>query len=331
MRLPAPAGVVIAGLLAIGALAVLLTAADVGTTAPPLLADPGALVRWAIPVLRLIVDLAMSAALGALALAVLLDAGRPYRPALLLAARAGALWSLSQAILLIMMVSRAAGVGLTDASLWPVARSLVVDTSGGLGAAIAVVASGAAAVALAMVSWGGRGWSPYLAGVLVVVGALGWAPSGHATSSAAGASALIGRAMHLLGVGAWVGGLLALVLLWPQLWRDRLAANAAHGFSLLAGGAFLLVAGSGLATGLAVVGRVDPFASPYTRLMVAKTLLLLVLGGLGAWHRLRHLPRLDRSGARGLLNLAVAELAMMAVVIAFAAVLADTPPPGSAH
>lgn len=331
MRLPAPAGVVIAGLLGIGALAVLLTAADIGTTTPPLLADPGAVVRWITPVLRVIVDLTMAAALGSLTLAVLLDAAEPYRPALLLAARASALWSLSQALLLIMMVSRAAGVGLTDAALWPVARSLVTETSGGLGAAVAVMASGAAALALAMVSWGGQRWAPYVAGGLVVVGVLSWAPSGHATSSAAGASALIGRAMHLLGVGAWVGGLLALVLLWPQLWDHRRAVNAAQGFSIMAGGAYLLVAGSGLATGLAVVGRVDPFGSPYTRLMVAKTLLLLVLGGLGAWHRARHLRRLDRAGARGLLTLAVAELAVMAVVIAFAAVLADTPPPGSLH
>lgn len=331
MRPSIPAPAVAAGLLGLAAIVTLLTASDVGTAIAPPLADPGALVRWSIPVVRVLVDLAMATAIGAVALAFVIDSAEPYRPALILAGRACAVWSGAQAVLLIAVSARAAGLAPTDVGLWPVATNLISDTAGGFGAAITALAAGVAAVALAIVGRGGAPWSAYPAAALVLVAALASAPAGHASSSAAGSSVLIGRAMHLLGVGAWVGGLLALVVLWPGLWSERRAVAAAQGYSVMAGAAFFLVAGSGVATGLAVIGRVDLFGSAYSRLLVAKTVLLLVLGAMGAWHRARHVPRLDRAGARGLLRLALAELAVMAVVFAFAAVLADTPTPQPLH
>jgi len=165
-----------------------------------------------------------------------------------------------------------------------------------------------------------------LAGVLAVIAALGVAPGGHAASTDAGQAALVGRGLHLLGTSVWVGGLAALVLLWPGLWRARLAGVAAQGFSMLAGWAYVVVAASGLMTGYAVLGAFDPFGTPYARLMAAKALALLVLGGLGAWHRRRSLAGLDRAGARSFLRLAVGELAVMATAVALAVVLSTTSP-----
>jgi len=65
-----------------------VTEADVGIALPPVRGDPGVLVRWGWPVVRLLAHIAMTLAFGAAALALIV--GPAYRSALVLAARAAA-------------------------------------------------------------------------------------------------------------------------------------------------------------------------------------------------------------------------------------------------
>jgi putative copper resistance protein D len=166
-----------------------------------------------------------------------------------------------------------------------------------------------------------------LAGLLALVGVLGAAPAGHMATLADQQTALAGRALHLIGMSAWAGGLLALVLLWPGLWQERVAASAAHGYSSIAGWSYLVVSASGVMSGYAVLGSFAALGSAYGLLLVLKAGLLLALGGLGWWHRRHSLTQLDRAGAHAFLRLATGEVALMAVAIGLAVALANTAPP----
>jgi len=130
-------------------------------------------------------------------------------------------------------LARAAGLGPLDPGVLQPARALLLHTATGIGMVVTVTMAVAAAIVLARA----HSADASLVGlVLLGIAVLGVSAGGHATSAIGGPSALVGRALHLFGVSAWVGGLLALLLLWPALWRDRLAGRAARGFSVLAGG-----------------------------------------------------------------------------------------------
>ncbi len=323
------------GLGGLALLVVLLLAPLQGITEAPLLGDPGTTVRWAVPVVRVLAEAAGAVSLGALVLVALVQGPeRPYRPAARLAGGAAAVWALTEVLLVLLLVSRAGGVSLGDPNYPAVLRTVVTGTALGAGAAVTVV--GAVGAVLVTRPWRAgrvelRGQAA-LAGGMVVIAALAGSTAGH--SSHEEQAVMVQRGMHVVGAGAWVGGLVALVVLGPGLWRDRLAVPAVRAYSMAAGWAYAVVALSGLTTAYAVLGSADvrallaaPDGVGYLRLLALKVLGLVVLGLFGAWHRRRHLPRLDRRGMAALMRLAVVELAVMTVVVAVATVLADTAPP----
>ncbi|MFZ0158535.1 MAG: hypothetical protein WAL50_05845, partial [Kineosporiaceae bacterium] len=134
---PVPGSVVVT-VVAVVAIGVVLAAGkSVGSADAPPIGDPGTVVRWGIPVVQVTVDLAMALTLGALVLAPLAGASRSapvHRPALILAARAAAVWAATNAVLTWLVIARAAGVGPTDPALARVARVVLTGTGRGIGA-----------------------------------------------------------------------------------------------------------------------------------------------------------------------------------------------------
>lgn len=150
---------------------------------------------------------------------------------------------------------------------------------------------------------------------------------GHAAAAAQPVLAVGLLSLHVTAAAVWVGGLVALVVVTS---RRPLALTAlAPGFSSVALTCVAVLA----LTGLLAARRELPdwtalTESAYGRLVLAKAVLLLLLAAGGAAHRRVTLPRLAARGdARALLQVAVAEVVMMALALGLATALATTGPP----
>jgi hypothetical protein len=129
---------------------------------------------------------------------------------------------------------------------------------------------------------------------------------------------------HILGAGAWVGGLAALVLLAGS--EDALPLAAAR-FSRLAGVAILVVGGSGLVHLALHTDELGQLTSTsWGRLALVKIGLLVLLAGFGFLHRRRTLPALEQGGRTAFRRFAGAELAAMLVAVGLAATMASGMP-----
>ncbi|MFC9994507.1 CopD family protein [Nocardia sp. NPDC127526] len=131
-------------------------------------------------------------------------------------------------------------------------------------------------------------------------------------------------AVHALAASAWFGLLLALALTVRTRgeWAVLLPRYSAWALPLAAA-----VALTGVLNGLIRVGGLTALATTgYGRILLAKTLLLAVLLGLGWWWRTRWVPRAadHRMTAESSLRRAISEVLAMAVVFGLAATLAVT-------
>jgi copper transport protein len=153
-------------------------------------------------------------------------------------------------------------------------------------------------------------------------------------SSATGHSAAIhpewgipGRALHLLAVAAWLGGLLWLVTL------DRSDAPAAiveaERVSSLSLTAVIVVTLSGVVqTRLFLPVWADLIQSPYGLIVLAKLAGVGVLVLFGAYHRFRVLPRLaDEAVAQGFTVSLRREIVVMSLLVLLGGLLAYLSPP----
>jgi putative copper export protein len=153
-------------------------------------------------------------------------------------------------------------------------------------------------------------------------------------SSAVGHSAAIRpalavplKALHLLAVAVWIGGLLWLLV------RERGASSSASEIGLVSNAALwavIVVALSGLVQTLMLISSIDGIASPYGAVVVAKIVGLVLLIGFGAYHRRRIIPRLgsDDGASIARLQTSVArEVVVFSAVILLGGLLAYLSPP----
>jgi copper transport protein len=163
--------------------------------------------------------------------------------------------------------------------------------------------------------------------------ALGIAIAAILVSGATGHSAGIApewsipvRALHLLAVAAWMGGVawLALAALAPQPFRE--STFRVSGMALVA---VLVVGLTGVAqAALFLPGPDALLSSAYGRLVLAKVAGLLGLVAFGAHNRRRLMPALAEGGDPDALRDSTRrELALMLAVSLVAGVLAYVPPP----
>lgn len=182
-------------------------------------------------------------------------------------------------------------------------------------------------LALAVAMFGARASSIAGAAALQVVAALALLPAaltGHASHHASPALASIALAIHVVAAAVWVGGLLALVVhLRP--FPDQLAV-AVPRFSTAALICLLAVGVSGVAESvLTLSGWATLWETNRGHLIVAKTVALALLTGLGYLHRRRTVGPACTGRLLPLLRLAAVELVLMGVTIGLAVALSTTP------
>lgn len=322
-RIAGPAVLLLVGFVA------LLTALVIGGGAnAALIADPGPLVRFGLPISRLVVDLSAAAAIGGLALATvgLSRSGPEWNRAIDVAAAASGIWTVSSAVTTFFTFLSVAGSKISIDEQF--GQSMGVFLTGtDLGLAWLVTVLVAAAVTVLCFAVRSRGMVALTAGVSMI-GLIPLAQQGHAAGTASHDAAVTALGLHLVGAALWVGGLTVLVLLRGVLPGDRLAVVVAR-YSSIALGCFVLVAVSGVASAQIRVGALSNLFTPYGTLVLVKIGAIVAIGVLGAVQRRRAIRSLAEAPARHrpFWTLIVVELAVMGVASGFAAALGRTATP----
>lgn len=315
-RLIGPALVVAA------AFAALVAALEAGGGAAPIPnGDPGALVRWGTPIARLMQDLAVATTLGGLVLACFAfpPAGSAWRRALdVVAAAAGVATVASAAVAFLAFRTLVTGPLSVDASFTSAVVQFFTGVERGRILLAVVIAFAVLTVLLLVVrSSAGVAWLT----VLTVVPLWMLATAGHAGNAADHDLATSALWLHLVFASVWLGGLVHVIVLRRA--DAPSFAETLRRYSTLALASFAIVAFSGVVSAWVRVGA-DGLGSPYAALVVVKTVLLVVLGALGAWQRARLIPRAAEGRVRWFI---VAELAVMGLAMGVANGLAQTPTP----
>ena len=315
-------------LLLVGFVSLLVALVVGGGADAALIADPGVVVRFGLPIARLVVDLSAAATIGGLALATVgLSRTEPeWNRAIDVAAGAAAVWTVSSAVATFCTFLSVAGSRVTLDDQF--GQSMGVFLTGtDLGLAWLVTVLVAASVTVLCFAVRSRGMVALTAGVSMI-GLLPLAQQGHAAGTASHDAAVTALGLHIVGAALWVGGLVTLVLLRPVLRGERLALVVGR-YSSVALGCFVLVAVSGVASAQIRVGALSNVLSPYGVLVLVKIGAIGVAGVLGAVQRRRAIAALDTAPdrRRPFWVLVVVELAVMGVASGFAAALGRTATP----
>ncbi|HEY7400858.1 MAG TPA: copper resistance protein CopC [Actinomycetota bacterium] len=154
---------------------------------------------------------------------------------------------------------------------------------------------------------------------------------GHA---AAGGAAWLEQGLqwvHVLAVGAWIGGLVLLVL-WLRLGDQAEGGRVAHRFSWLAGISLGMVAVTGVLRSSHELGWtwwLHPFRNGYGTTLALKIVVALALIALGTFNHFRSVPRVRAGRPEGpplLRRVAQGELALAVGVFALTGTLTGLAP-----
>lgn len=341
---------ILPGILA-AAVAFLAAVLFTGIARPAELADPGAFVRWSLPIARAIHHASMALSIAALVFAAAIipraakvtrdtegDAHPAFTRTMNIAAGAAVVWTLSAATVMLLTFWDLAGIPM---SLDPQYSAAILDyilsiTTGRAWAWMVVIAAITSSLALAVRSKTTVG----LSALFSLFGILPLAFIGHAAGGDDHFAAVNSIGLHLLAVVLWFGGIMVLALLAPTLGgkapgRARgqvLAGVVLKRYSALATFAVFLMIGSGLASAVIRITDWDQWLTPYGTLVVVKLLITLALGMLGLWHRRMVIPKLLEgkfTALRAAWQVVAAEVILMAAVMSVATVLARTAPPTS--
>ncbi len=318
-----------AALLAATLLALWLGLSIGGAAAERSLADPGAIVRVGLPLTRTIVNIAMAALIGSIAMSVWVFASdRPEtRLAMDLAAGSAAVLTVASAAATLFTYLDVSSQPLSgDASFGAgLAQFLTEIELGQLWLLELLLAAVTTVLAFAI-----RGRKLMLIVLVAALAtALPLAQQGHAAGASGHGAAVNALLVHIVGAAVWLGGLLTLIFIAHAVDHRRLAAVTAR-YSSIALLAFIGVAASGVVSAWLRVGTWDALlGTGYGQLVLLKTGSLVVLGAFGAIQRVRLIPRIADS-ARGMRPFAwfvVCELAVMGVASGIAGALGRTATP----
>jgi len=321
------------------ALVVALGSGDDAPQGAPLgVPDSGALTGWAIPVFRLVSDLAGMTTIGLLlAAALLLPAPDGQLTGLSLrssraAGRAALVWAAAALVLVILTISDFLAIPVTDALSGPLIVSVVRDTSTGQGLLVQAV--------LAVAVWALSRWTLTILGalLLLVLALATLVPpvlTGHSADAGHHTVAIVSLLVHVTAAALWVGGLLALG--WVAVVGSRRLPDGVRRFSVLAAWCLAVIVTSGVVNAVLGLGSVEALVTTrYGALVLVKASAATALGYLGWRHRRHIVTAFDRSpdeapsratGTRAFLALAAVELTVMAMTVAVAVALMRTPAP----
>ncbi|GAB3438335.1 copper resistance D family protein [Actinophytocola sediminis] len=320
--------------------AVLVTAAVAGTlvglaitaAAPvPGVPEPDAVVRYGLPIVRVLLNVAAVVTVGLSLLPLLLGHDRPARaePIMALARR------LATASALVWAVCALVALVLQTAEVRPGAGVSLGEVAGyvgevGAGKALLFVA-GLALVSFCLGLAAIRVGAQVPAELRAAVALFALLPlpvTGHATNFRWHDFTMVSLELHVLGAAVWTGGLGAVAVLVAA--NRSLLATALPRFSVLATGCLVVVAATGMFNGFVELtgpsGLVDAlFGTGYGALVLLKLSCLVLLAAFGAHIRWRLLPAITRQRPTALVAWAAVELAVMGLAIGFAVVLSRAP------
>ncbi|GAA3553936.1 cytochrome c oxidase assembly protein [Nonomuraea rosea] len=295
----------------------------------PGLPDSGAVVRWGLPLSKLLMDVAGVATVGLLLMAAVLlpnDKGVLGKTATgYVKASSWAALTWAGAAFLAILFGAAESIGRTVPQILEriLLTSYATQTTQGVALTLVVLFG----VAIALFSRGAI-TAGAAAGLLVLaLATLLPAPlTGHTTSSPNHDLATSSVSLHLLALALWVGGLAVLAL--HAIRRQPQIEVAANRFSTMALWCYAGVGLSGVFSLVARLGAVsDLWTSQYGLLAVAKIVAFVLLGYVGYWHRQRTLADLAAGRPRAFTRLAGGEMVLMLATIGVAVALSRTPPP----
>jgi len=314
--------------LLVAAVAAMIAALAFGGGAnAPLLADPGALVRWGLPAATLVVNLSLAGTVGALVLACFAFSPErdEYGNALDFAAGSAA----------VMTVASAATGLFTFVSVSNVPWSFDATFSNGLSSFITSVSLGQAwlgitliAAAVTVLCFAVRNQTAIVfVTLLAIATVVPMAQQGHSAEAAGHDAAVTSFGLHVLFAAIWLGGLVTLIVVKQRLGNGRLV-TVLERYSTVALICFVVVAASGYVNAELRVGTLAELATPYGILVLVKVAALVVLGLFGLTQRRYLIGRLKQSGEpRSFWWIVVAELAFMGIASGVAAALARTVTP----
>lgn len=318
--------------LVLVAFAALLAALAIGGGAEPGIVDPGAPVRYGLPIAKLVMNLGVATTIGALAMAVFaLSSAEPeFGRTLDIAAAGAGVWTVAGAIAAVLTFSSLSytPLSLDDGYGQVLGQYLTANEIGR--AWLTTVLLGAAITVLCFAV---RNQTVLAAvGILSVLAVIPLAQQGHAGDRASHDIAITAIWLHISASSVWLGGLVTIVLLRQQLdaggtGRGRLATVLPR-YSTLALLAFVVVAASGFVSAAVRIGELPSLLTPYGVLVLMKVGALGALGLFGAYYRRVLIDRIRAgAGARVFWVLVVAELGFMGIASGVAAALARTATP----
>jgi putative copper resistance protein D len=292
------------------------------------LPDAGAIMRWGLPVVRAIHDLAAAGTVGLLVVAatIIPEARSTSRriTATRYACASGGVWVLAGLIGLVFTFASTSGTPLTDPTFGAQLQTFVFQLEflrvAAISSAMALVVTIGAAVVRR------RSGMAVLA-ALSVLAILPLSLAGHASDVGNHDMAVNSLALHLVSTVVWVGGLLALAMLRPLL--GTALGVSIQRYSTLAGWCFVAVAVSGAANAWVRVGSIRNLATSYGALVILKIVALVVLGVAGWQQRSRVVNRIASDPLVGKLfaRLALVELTVMGAAFALGTALSRSAPP----
>ena len=349
-----------------------------GASAARSVLDPGALVRWGLPIAKTALNLSLALVIGGLVFAVGIlprfprphstrrtgdadaageddDEHPAFSRALRIAAAGAIAWTMSAVAVLVLTHSDLVGQPVSGSAEYT--KQLVFFMTeldvGRAWLAMVIIAATVATLLFAVRSLTGLA----LTALLALTGLAPLALIGHSASAGDHEGAINSLGLHLVGASLWVGGIAVLVLLGRtiaggpdrrgdaptssaasgstasgsmQRWADDATEPTLRRFSALALFAFLLVVASGVINAaVRLPNPADLVGSAYGQIILAKTALALVLGGVGFMHRQWVIPQLGRGAParRVLWQLVGVEAVIMGAVSGLAVALSRSAPP----
>jgi putative copper resistance protein D len=303
--------------------AIILGLAIGGGADPLQFSDPGPIIRYGTPMAKGLMNLSMAIAIGSLVLAAFAanDKSVVLRKLLNLAAVSAAVWAVIGSVHFLLSFISVSGASFSlEASFSQGLLVYATEIELGISLALNLLAALAIATLALMVS--------SLTGTLLTA-ALGLASLiplaliGHASGTKDHSLAVNSLGMHLVGIVIWVGGLIALYAIRPELKGS--SKPIAQRFSSLALVSFVLVGISGIGSTYVRIPDIQSLASPYGLLLAIKVSFLIGLGVFGAVYRKGILAKIDQKGS--LFKLALLEISIMGLAIGTGTALARTAPP----
>ncbi|MFT4211077.1 MAG: cytochrome c oxidase assembly protein [Microbacterium sp.] len=326
LRLAGPA------ILALTAVVAMIAALRYGGGAAPLaIGDAGPVVRWGLPGATLVVNLSAAAMAGTLvtALFALTQGTRAFELALDLASAAAGLFTLASAVTgFLTFVNAFNATPSADDVFGEQLGRFLVETELGRTWLITTIAGAVLTVLIFAV----RSWTAtLLVAILAIASLVPMGTQGHSGDLSSHNIAIASLVLHIVAASVWLGGLLLMVVVRPQLSRPEVA-GAMMRYSSIALVAFVVVAISGTVRAAVSVVSWENLFSAYGGILLVKVVALIALGCLGAWYRTRLIRRMATKDAasRRFWWLVVLELALMGLASGAAVALARTSPPTTA-